>query len=147
MFRWPEWLFVRARIDNIPCAELSFEDCLVPDFYVKPLQSQVHGNTAPRSIFLPRNFFCYGVGAHSHQVPALFDISHLTLLIQREWFTVFRYVKPGHHSPWIIKWAAPSPANVCEFRQRFLTHQHTSTRHRVLACLNFFNSFGADTPL
>lgn len=44
--------------------------------------------------------FCYGMLADG-----MFDVQHLTLLTQRDWFTVFRYERPGQ-SPWIIKCVA-----------------------------------------
>ena len=98
LFRWPEWLHVRKEEPRkIPDTPLTPWDCLAPDFYVKPPQAIVRDNSQPRSIFLPRNLFCFGIG----RAPTMLDVSNLTLLFQTEWFTVFRYCSPGES--WIIK--------------------------------------------
>jgi hypothetical protein len=107
LFRWPDWLFVRKGITNMPTSALTYQDCLTPDFYVRPPRAQVHGFAQPRAIFLPRNLFCFGVGCGHLDLPGMLDISNLTLITQRDWFTVFRYHKHGD-PPFIIKSAAPA---------------------------------------
>lgn len=102
LFRWPEWLYIRKNVGEPPHASLTPWDCLAPDFYVKPPQANVRDNAQPRSIFLPRNLFCYGIGRTPTGItPGMLDVSNLTLLFQTEWFTVFRYCSPGES--WIIK--------------------------------------------
>jgi hypothetical protein len=106
MFRWEEWLLVRDPIiiADVPAAALTYVDCLKPDFYVQPPQALVHGNAPPRAIFLPRNLFCYGVPVPgvAGDRPGMLDVCGLSLVIQRDWFTVFRYQRPGL-PPFIIK--------------------------------------------
>ena len=94
--------FVRKDISDIPKCALTYQNCITPDFYVQPPQAQVHGLTRPRAIFLPRNLFCFGIDSDHPQLPGMLDISNLTVIAQRDWFTVFRYHKPGN-LPFIIK--------------------------------------------
>ena len=113
------WLFLKR--NAVPHAQfpLTYEDCMTPDYYVVmhlpltstqilcikrrvkqvPSQQHVHGTSQPRAIFLPRNRFCFGP---TGDIAGMFDVSRMTLLTQRDWFTVFRYERPGQ-SPWIIK--------------------------------------------
>ena len=105
------WLFVNgaASIPKFRDAQfkgLTYEDCLTPDYCVLPCACcHVHSSIQPRAIFLPRNKFCRGADG---TVAGMFDVSRLTLLTQRDWFTVFRYNRPGGAGSWIIKSVAPS---------------------------------------
>lgn len=93
------WLFVNRHPDARQLAPvLTFKDCLTPDYCVLPSQQLVHGTACPRPMFLPRDKFCSG----SDSDTGMLDVARLTLLTQRNWFTVFRYERPGQ-SPWIIK--------------------------------------------
>jgi hypothetical protein len=100
------WLFVFRENDPIPRNDfqaMTYANCLTPDYCVLPAPAQVHSAVAaqPRAIFLPRNKFCCGADS---SVPGMFDVERLALLTQRDWFTVFRYEKPGQPS-WIVKLA------------------------------------------
>lgn len=93
------WLFVNRKPSPVSGGPLTFEDCLTPDYFVLPPKEFVFGNAQPRAIYLPRNKFCLGKDSSAD---GMFDPAFLTLLTQRDWFTVFRYERPDH-SPWIIK--------------------------------------------
>jgi hypothetical protein len=100
------WLFVIRQNDPIPRNDflaMTYANCLTPDYCVLPTPSHVHAAAAaaapPRAIFLTRNKFCCGADS---SVPGMFDVERLALLTQRDWFTVFRYERPGQPS-WIVK--------------------------------------------
>jgi hypothetical protein len=93
------WLFVNRKPGRVPDGSFKEDDCLTPDYCVLPPQEFVFGDVQPRAIFLPRNKFCSGMDSSTS---GMFDPAFLTLLTQRDWFTVFRYERPNH-SPWIIK--------------------------------------------
>jgi serine/threonine protein kinase len=98
-----DWLFVNENpgpVSDFFSGSLTYDDCLTPDYFVLP-QELVPGTARPRAIFLPRNKFCYGM---DESRGGMLNPARLTLLTQRDWFTVFRYERPGQQ-PWIIKWA------------------------------------------
>jgi hypothetical protein len=91
------WLFLNTNPDPTPHLPLlKFEDCQRPDYCVLPTRDHVPD---PRAIFLPRNKFCMRV---QDEEGGMLDVARLTLLVQSDWFTVFRYERPGG-VPWIIK--------------------------------------------
>jgi serine/threonine protein kinase len=110
------WLLVNgtASIPKFRDAQfqgLTYDDCLTPDYCVLPCACcHVHSSIQPRAIFLPRNKFCRGADG---TVAGMFDVSRLTLLTQRDWFTVFRYNLPGGAGSWIIKSVATSTRLRC----------------------------------
>jgi hypothetical protein len=94
-----DWLFVNQNPDQVCHFPLTYEDCLTPDYFVLPPQEFVSGSAQPRAIFLPRDKFCCSM---DRTRGGMFEPAFLTLLTQREWFTVFQYKHHGQ-SPWIIK--------------------------------------------
>jgi hypothetical protein len=105
------WLFVNRNPVPVSGVPLTFEDCLTPDYLVLPPQELVFRKAQPRAIFLPRNKFCSGIDSSTED---MFDPACLTLLTQRDWFTVFRYERPNH-PPWIIKSAPCARHRSCCF--------------------------------
>jgi hypothetical protein len=97
-----DWLFVNEKpgpVSDLFSGSLTYDDCLTPDYFALPPQQLVPGTARPRAIFLPRNKFCIGM---DDSMGGMLNPAHLTLLTQRDWFTVFRYERPGQQ-PWIIK--------------------------------------------
>jgi hypothetical protein len=97
-----DWLFVNERpgpVSDFLSGSLTYDDCLTPDYFALPPQHLVSGTARPRAIFLPRNKFCHGM---HDSAGGMLDPARLTLLTQRDWFTVFRYERHGQQ-PWIVK--------------------------------------------